>query len=87
MPAGTPVTCSKVNRPCFLLGMSMTFMLRHRRLWVRITPVDGGSRLQLASAEKLDTTFERHFRGLVERIDATAPENSPSTDEKELIDA
>ena len=78
-----------VGSTLLVLGMSMTFMLRHRRLWVRITPVDGGARLQLASAEKLDTTFERHFRALVARIDATAPETSsaPNPEDKELIDA
>ena len=52
--------------------------------------------LRIASAEKLDTTFERHFRTLIERIDATAPETDESRDEpdpsettqdKELIDA
>ena len=39
--------------------------------------------LRIASAEKLDTTFERHFRALVEQIDATAPVAA----EKEPVDA
>lgn len=73
-----------IGSALLVLGMCMTFMLRHRRLWVRVSPVAGGARLQVASAEKLDTTFERHFRSLVGRIDATAPD-APA--EKELTDA
>ena len=85
-----------VGSTLLVLGMCMTFMARHRRLWVRVTPDGDGSLVQIASAEKLDTTFERHFRTLIERIDATAPETDESRDEpdpsettqdKELIDA
>lgn len=85
-----------VGSTLLVLGMCMTFMARHRRLWVRVTPEGDGSLIQIASAEKLDTTFERHFRGLIERIDATAPTTDDGGDEqppadathdKELIDA
>ena len=83
-----------VGSALLVIGMCMTFMLRHRRLWVRVTPEgDGGARLQIASAERLDTTFERHFRNLVARIDATAPDNTapdntaPDETKKELTDA
>ena len=85
-----------VGSTLLVLGMCMTFMARHRRLWVRVTPDGDGSLVQIASAEKLDTTFERHFRTLIERIDATAPgaETTPAgpaaggtTHDKELIDA
>ncbi|MEZ5084987.1 MAG: cytochrome c biogenesis protein ResB [Tessaracoccus sp.] len=79
-----------VGSTLLVLGMYMTFTLRHRRLWVRISPVSDGARLRIASAEKLDTTFERHFRTLIAQIDETAPEtfqgNTPSHG-KELIDA
>lgn len=67
-----------VGSTLLVLGMCMTFMARHRRLWVRVTPDGDGSLVQIASAEKLDTTFERHFRTLIERIDATAPETDES---------
>ena len=66
-----------------VLGMTMTFTLRHRRLWVRAVPEGDHTTLRIASAEKLDTTFERHFRALVEQIDATAP----AAAEKEPVDA
>jgi cytochrome c biogenesis protein len=71
-----------VGSALLIIGMSMTFMLRHRRLWVRAVADEGGSIVRIASAEKLDSTFERHFRALVEQIDATAPDAR-----KELLDA
>ena len=73
-----------VGSTLLVLGMSMTFVARHRRLWVRTQPHGDGALVRIASAEKLDTTFERHFRTLIEDIDATAPEGSPS---KEFADA
>lgn len=84
-----------VGSTLLIVGMCVTFMARHRRLWVRCSPEGTGSLVQIASAEKLDSTFERHFRGLVAQIDATAPtdpaggvdDDSDATEKEELIDA
>lgn len=72
-----------IGSTMLVVGMSMTFSLRHRRLWVRAVPDGAHTTLKIASAEKLDSTFERHFRALVEHIDASAPDAS----QKELTDA
>ena len=66
-----------------VVGMVMTFGLRHRRIWVRVDATDDGSMLRVASAEKDDTTFERQFRVLIAAID----DRIPHTKREELTDA
>lgn len=68
-----------VGSTLLVLGSIMTFALRHRRLWVRVEEEGNSTLLRLASAEKLDTTFDRHFRALVARIDETAPSSQSSS--------
>ncbi|WP_040282191.1 cytochrome c biogenesis protein ResB [Tessaracoccus massiliensis] len=51
-----------------VFGMFMTFILRHRRVWVRITPDGAGSRVRLGSSEKVDTLYEREFARLTAEI-------------------
>ena len=74
-----------VGSALLVAGSIMTFALRHRRIWVRVSAEGDSTRVRLASAEKLDTTFDRHFRALVARIDETAPSSrsssSPTTEE------
>lgn len=70
-----------IGSALLVLGMTATFTFRHRRLWVRARPDGAATTVRIASAEKLDTTFERHFRSLIDTIDATAP------GEKEPADA
>ncbi|MHA7861164.1 cytochrome c biogenesis protein ResB [Tessaracoccus sp. Y36] len=51
-----------------VFGMFLTFMLRHRRIWVRITPDGDGSCVRVASSEKVDVLFEREFTRVVSEI-------------------
>ncbi|MCE1177843.1 MAG: cytochrome c biogenesis protein ResB [Micrococcales bacterium] len=44
-----------------MVGLIMTFGLRHRRIWVRVTPTDTGSRVRVASPERHDITFQSWF--------------------------
>lgn len=68
-----------------ILGSIMTFAMRHRRIWVRVSPAGDETLVRLASAEKLDTTFERQFRSLVAQIDESAPGGSTPTDQPEEV--
>ncbi|MDO5720472.1 MAG: cytochrome c biogenesis protein ResB [Actinomycetaceae bacterium] len=47
-----------------IIGMTMTFGFRHRRIWARVSAREGGSTIHLASVEKHDSIFERQFRDL-----------------------
>ncbi|WP_409484110.1 cytochrome c biogenesis protein ResB [Arsenicicoccus dermatophilus] len=53
-----------------LVGMTVTMFLRHRRLWVRVVPAEGGSRIRIASSERHDTAYEAWVARLVEGIAA-----------------
>lgn len=44
-----------------VLGMFMVFFFPHRRIWVRIRPTEGGSRVNLAALLRKDLTFEARF--------------------------
>ncbi|MDO5677604.1 MAG: cytochrome c biogenesis protein ResB [Propionibacteriaceae bacterium] len=57
-----------VGSALMVFGMFMTFVLRHRRVWVRITPDGAGSRVRIGSSEKVDTLYEREFGRLVAEI-------------------
>lgn len=47
-----------------IIGMTMTFGFRHRRIWARVSTQADGSTIHLASVEKHDSIFERQFREL-----------------------
>ena len=57
-----------VGSALMVLGMFVTFVLRHRRVWVRITPDGAGSRVRIGSSEKVDTLYEREFSRIVAEI-------------------
>lgn len=57
-----------VGSALMVLGMFVTFGLRHRRVWVRITPEATGSRVRIGSSEKVDILYERHFSRIVAEI-------------------
>lgn len=57
-----------IGSTLLIIGMFMTFGLRHRRLWVRVEPRDDGALIHLASVEKQDTIFERQFRDLASQL-------------------
>lgn len=64
------------------LGTCWTMFLRHRRIWVQVTPTaSGGSEVRLASPDRFDTSFQRHFHGIVTELAATpsTPGASAST--------
>lgn len=66
---------------CFLLvaGFVLVFMFPHQRLWVRITPRQGGSTVQLATVGRRDTVGAgAEFTGLVDDI-RTALQAAPGT--------
>nr|NLI50158.1 cytochrome c biogenesis protein ResB [Propionibacterium sp.] len=57
-----------------VLGMCLTMLLKHRRVWARVEPSAAGATIALAAPERHDTVFERWFRALVNdlgTIDAT----------------
>ena len=68
-----------------MIGMSITFLMPYRRLWVRVERdgEDGsGSVVRLGSVSRLDITFERMFATLVGRIeDAVASQDAPEASE------
>lgn len=47
------------------IGTCWTMFLRHKRLWIRLEPVKGGTRVSLASPDRHDVTFERSVHRLV----------------------
>ena len=51
-----------------VLGMCLTMMLKHRRVWARIEPAASGATIALAAPERNDTLFERWFRALVNEL-------------------
>ncbi len=57
-----------VGSALLMLGMTSTFGFRHRRLWVRIVPEDGGSLVRVAAVDRLDPIQERRFRELLSTI-------------------
>jgi cytochrome c biogenesis protein len=59
------------------VGMTMTFGLPHRRLWVRVQPSGGGSVVRVASAEKADSRYERWFAGLVADLSPAGASTRP----------
>lgn len=56
-----------------IIGMTMTFGWRHRRIWVRVHPDEaGGSRLRVGAVEKQDARYEAWFTEFVESSAAAA---------------
>lgn len=53
-----------------ILGSWLVFFLPHRRIWVRVRPTSGGSRVTLAAPHRRDPAFEPKFAALVQRIEA-----------------
>ena len=76
---GTPIMW--IASALLMIGMSITFLMPYRRLWVRVERdgEDGsGSVIRLGSVSRLDITFERMFATLVGRIeDAVASQDAP----------
>lgn len=54
-----------VGSAMLAIGTCWTMFLRHKRIWVRLEPVKGGTRVSLASPDRHDVTFERSVHRLV----------------------
>lgn len=72
-----------------LIGMSVTFVLRHRRVWVQVTSPTAADApaptlVQIASVDTSDSTYERHFASLVadihSQVNPSAPPLTPSSE-------
>lgn len=55
-----------------MLGFMLTFLIRQRRLWVRVRPVEGTdshgrvrSRVVIASTDRTDLGYEHRFRRMI----------------------
>lgn len=60
-----------------VVGMLLTFGLRHRRLWVRVHATSDGSLVRIASVEKQDFHFDRTFTEFAGRIQALDDSPAP----------
>lgn len=60
---------------CALLaiGTCWTMFLRHHRLWVRLEPVKGGTRVTVGSPDRHDVTFTRNVHNFVAGLGDTDP--------------
>ncbi len=54
-----------------VLGMFLSMLLKHRRVWARVEPAASGATIALAAPERNDTVFERWFRALVNDLSTT----------------
>ncbi|MDU0967512.1 MAG: cytochrome c biogenesis protein ResB [Actinomycetaceae bacterium] len=87
-----------VGSVLLVLGMTCTFGLRHRRLWVRVIPGaqatvrEGADHIraahtvvEVASVDTSDSAFERQFAALVGAIETElkGPDVSPNPEKKE----
>ncbi|MDI9628435.1 MAG: cytochrome c biogenesis protein ResB [Acidobacteriota bacterium] len=51
-----------------ILGTCLTLLLRHHRIWFRVTETDDGSLVQMASPDRQDATFARRFGELAAKL-------------------
>lgn len=65
-----------------ILGMCLTFGLRHRRLWVRVHDVDGGALVRIASVEKQDFHFDRKFAEFATKVQGFSPGQAVTVEER-----
>ena len=51
-----------------VLGMTMTFGFKHRRIWARASATEDGALLQIASSDRQDFIFETWFHEFVDAV-------------------
>lgn len=73
-----------IGSALLVIGMTVTFTCRHRRVWLRVTDEDG-CRVRLGSSDKQDLGFERTFTALTQDLQ-TALDAEPATTEGENHD-
>lgn len=60
-----------------VLGTCWTMFWRHRRIWVRVHPRDGGGcEVLLASPDRPDSSFQRRFHAVVTAVAAGTPDTT-----------
>ena len=52
-----------------VVGMTMTFGFKHRRIWARVIPTEDGTLLQVASSDRQDFIFETWFHQFVDAVE------------------
>ncbi len=57
-----------IGSALLVLGMSVTFGFRHRRIWVRFTPEGDSTLVRVAAVDNLDPIQERHLDVLLNEI-------------------
>lgn len=60
-----------VGSALLAIGTCWTMFLRHKRLWILLDPVKGGTRVSFASPDRHDVTFERSVHRLVASLGDT----------------
>lgn len=65
-----------------ILGMCLTFGLRHRRLWVRVHDLPEGALVRIASVEKQDYHFDRKFAEFATKVQAFSPAQADTVESR-----
>ncbi len=55
-----------------MLGTTVTMVMRHRRLWVRIQPTETGSEVLFNSPDRPDVAFKNRFGEIVKKVGSDA---------------
>lgn len=53
-----------------IVGTMVTMGLRHRRQLIRVTPTEGGARVQMGSSDRAESMRERHFMTLADALNS-----------------
>ena len=51
-----------------MIGLVTTMGFTHRHVWVRVDPVEGGTRVRAATSDKADLSFRTWFRDFAEEV-------------------
>lgn len=51
-----------------MIGMCLTMLWRHHRIWIRVDPDGDGARVRLASPDRHDSIFERRLAGFATEL-------------------
>jgi cytochrome c biogenesis protein len=68
-----------VGSVMLVVGMTITFACRHRRVWVRVTTDGPSTTIRFASSDRKDITFERHLTGLLDKVAENLGTRAPGT--------
>lgn len=57
-----------VGSALLVIGMTVTFAFRHRRIWVRVVSADDGALVRVAAVDRLDPIQERQFGAFLDEL-------------------